>query len=132
MEELARRVGVACFVVLSSVAASAQQPNVAPVMPPDISAPDQISFLVTGDSDSVSQLIQLIDIQVRTGKDWFHIIVTPSQNGEVYNLGQVDSAANLVFCAGNHRYAFPDSRLLIHSSLLRHAPRNTSERFLFR
>jgi hypothetical protein len=131
MKERARRIGAACVVLLSSLVASAQQPNAAPVMPSDVSAPDQISFLVMGDSNAVSQLVQLIGVQVRTGKNWFHIIVAPAQGGEVYNLGQVDSAANLIFCAGNHRYAFPDSRFLIHSSLLRQAHRSTSQRFLF-
>jgi ATP-dependent protease ClpP protease subunit len=33
-----------------------------------------------------------------------------------YNIGQVDSAANLIFCAGKHRYALPDTRFLIHSA----------------
>lgn len=130
MKELARRVGVVCAVLLSSFV-SGQQPNVAAVMPPDVSAPDQISFLVRGDSNPVSQRVQLISVQVRTGKNWFHIIVAPSQAGEVYNLSQVDSATSLIFCADNHRYALPDSRFLIHGSILRQAPRNTSERFRF-
>jgi hypothetical protein len=130
MRELARRIGASCVVLLSSLAASAQQPNFAPAMPPDVSAPDQISFLVIGDSNSVSRLVQLNYVQVRTGRINF-IIVAAFQGGEVYNLGQVDSAASLIFSAGNHRYALPDSRFLIHSSLLRQAPRNTSERFLF-
>ncbi len=99
--------------------------------------PFQISFFVPIDPNSTNVLIQIVNGQVNQGRKKF-IILLSSQGGDVlsglaaynylhgldglgidittYNLGQVDSAANLIFCAGKHRYALPDTRFLIHSS----------------
>lgn len=113
-------------------------PQAQPLMPPSAaqiaSQPFQISFFVPIDPGSVNQLIQIVNSQVNSGRKQF-IILLSSQGGEVlsglaaynylhglnvdlttYNLGQVDSAANLIFCAGKHRYALPDTRFLVHSA----------------
>ena len=106
----------------------------------DITAPYQITFVVPIDSNSVNALIQIMNSQVRIGRKNF-IILLSSQGGEVlagltaynylhglgvnlttFNIGQVDSAANLVFCAGGHRYALPESRFLIHSAFTLTSP----------
>ncbi len=123
--------------VLSSFPSFPQAQN--PPIQPNSSAqiaeqPFQISFFVPIDSASVNQLTQIVNMQVNIGRKHF-IILLSSQGGEVlsglaayyylhglnidlttYNLGQVDSAANLIFCAGKHRYALPNTRFLIHSS----------------
>ena len=99
-----------------------------------MSAPFQINWLIPVDANSVNQLVQVVNGQVRLGRKNFIILIS-SQGGEVlsglaaynflhglgvnittFNMGQVDSAANLIFCAGNHRYALPESRFLLHSS----------------
>jgi len=96
----------------------------------------QINFFVPVDVTNVNQLIQLMNGQKNIGRRDFILLIS-SQGGEVlsglaaynylhglgvnittYNLGQVDSAANLLFCAGQHRFALPNSRFLIHSSFL--------------
>ena len=106
----------------------------------DMTKPYQINWVIQVDSNSVNQLIQVVNSQVRLGRKNFIILIS-SQGGEVlsglaaynylhglnvnittFNMGQVDSAANLIFCAGNHRYALPDSRFLLHSSFNLMAP----------
>jgi hypothetical protein len=38
---------------------------------------------------------------------------------QAVNAGNIDSAAMLIYCAGKHRYSFPDpARFLIHSNAL--------------
>lgn len=100
----------------------------------DMSAPYQINWIVPIDAASVNQMILLVQFQVKAGRKNFIFLIS-SQGGEVlsgltaynflhglnvnittFNMGQVDSAANLIFCAGNHRYALPTSRFLLHSS----------------
>ena len=122
-----------CALFTLTPSASCQQPP-QQVAPNPFTAPLQISFFVPVDVNNVNQLIQMVNAQVNAGRKDFVILIS-SQGGEVlsglaaynylhglhvnittYNLGQVDSAANLLFCAGQHRYALPNTRFLIHSS----------------
>jgi ATP-dependent Clp protease, protease subunit len=131
-----RNLIVTLLFVAVGIAVSAQTPQAAPVQPPavDMSAPLQLNWVVPVDANSVNQMIQVVNAQIHLGRKNFIILIS-SQGGEVlsgltaynflhglnasittFNMGQVDSAANLIFCAGNHRYALPDSRFLLHSS----------------
>jgi ATP-dependent Clp protease protease subunit len=131
-----RSLSVLLAVVVVCITACPVLAQQAPPVPPalDMSAPYQITWVIPVDANSVNQMIQVISGQVRIGRKNF-IILLSSQGGEVlsglaaynflhglgvnittFNMGQVDSAANLIFCAGNHRYALPDSRFLLHSS----------------
>jgi ATP-dependent Clp protease protease subunit len=121
-------------------AQGSQAAQQSPQSAPDMSAPYQITWVVPIDSGSVNQMTQLMSLQLKMGRKHFIFLIS-SQGGEVlaglaaynflhglnvdittYNIGQVDSAANLIFCAGNRRYALPDSRFLLHSAFTQIAP----------
>jgi len=117
------------FIAFGIVAHAQQSPP-----PNPATTPIQIAFLLPVDVNNVNQLVQLINQQRSIGRKDF-IILLSSQGGEVlsglaaynylhgldinlttFNIGQVDSAANLIFCAGRQRYALPNSRFLVHSA----------------
>jgi ATP-dependent protease ClpP protease subunit len=127
---------VVLAVIVISPSLIAQQQAAPPPVLPDMSAPFQINWIVPIDANSVNQMILIVQSQVKLGRKNFIFLIS-SQGGEVlsgltaynflhglnvnittFNMGQVDSAANLVFCAGDHRYALPTSRFLLHSSFM--------------
>ncbi len=111
-----------------TVTASSQAPS--PPQPP----PFQIHFFAQVDYGTVNQLISMVDQQLKMGtKDFTILISSPggdptagfaaysylhgiNANVTTFNLGDVDSAANLLFCAGKHRFALPGTRFLIHGT----------------
>jgi ATP-dependent protease ClpP protease subunit len=119
-----------CALFVSFPCVQAQAPAVAPTTPPAF----QIHFFAQVDYNSINQLIGMIDQQMRMGTKDFYILLSspggdPSAglaaytylhglpvNITTFNLGDVDSAANLIFCAGKQRYAMPGTRFLIHGA----------------
>src|ERR1035437_5516850 len=106
-------------------------PPGAPLVPP-IQRPIVINFFVGVDTNSVNQLIGLIDNQIRAGSTDFTILISsiggdPAAAFTAYNyfrgihaqittvnMGNVDSAAAILFCAGTKRYALANTRFLLH------------------
>jgi ATP-dependent Clp protease protease subunit len=100
-----------------------------------------INFLLPIDSNSVNMLLAVVNGQVRSGVKKITIVIS-SPGGDTasafaaynilrnvpaeittFNAGNVDSAAMLLYCAGKHRYSFPDpARFLIHSNALTLGP----------
>src|SRR5260370_30055128 len=99
--------------------------------------PDQtvvIKFFVPIDFGSVNQLVQIVDAQIKNGAHKITILL--SSNGPdpssaftaynylrgvsaeitTFNVGNVDSAAATVYCAGHNRHALPRTRFLLHGT----------------
>jgi ATP-dependent protease ClpP protease subunit len=91
-----------------------------------------IKFVGDVNPPTISALLQAVDSQYKIGIRKFVILIS-SNGGDVlsgfmaysylkgmpievttFNVGNVDSAAGILFCAGTKRYAVPDSRFLIH------------------
>jgi len=128
-----RSIAAICVSICCSISLAQQNQSI-PAIPEQAMPPYQISFFLPVETGTVNQLIQLFNTQINLGRKDFIILIS-SGGGEVlsglaaynylhglkvnittYNLGQVDSAASLLYCAGTHRYALPNSRFLIHSS----------------
>jgi len=99
--------------------------------------PDQtvvIKFFVPIDFSSVNQLVQIVDAQIKNGARKITILLS-SNGGDpssaftaynylrgvsaeitTFNVGNVDSAAATVYCAGHNRYALPGTRFLLHGN----------------
>jgi ATP-dependent Clp protease, protease subunit len=111
-----------------------ETPSPAPAPAP----PFTINYFAQVDYGSVNQLIGTVDQQIKAGTKDVTILIS-SPGGDVtagllaynylhgmagrinittYNLGVVDSAANMIFCAGKYRYALPGSRFLLHSAFV--------------
>jgi ATP-dependent Clp protease protease subunit len=126
------------FIFVSSVlaltlhpVARGQQAN------PPLIRPDQtvvIKFFVPIDFGSVNQLAQIVDAQIKNGAHKITILLS-SNGGDpssaftaynylrgvsaeitTFNVGNVDSAAATVYCAGRNRYALPGTRFLLHGN----------------
>jgi ATP-dependent protease ClpP protease subunit len=94
-----------------------------------------INFILPVDSNTVNKLLGVVNAQVRGGVKRITIVLS-SPGGDIpsafaaynifknvstgittFNAGNIDSAALLVYCAGQHRYSFPDrARFLIHGN----------------
>jgi ATP-dependent Clp protease protease subunit len=127
----ARRIAV-CTLLLAvfPVAIVAQQTPVVPA--PE--KPSTINFLVEVNPINVNQLIQLVNMQLRNNVKKITLVISSSGGdaaagftaynylkgipAEVttYNIGNVDSAAAIMFCAGKNRYALKDTRFLLHGT----------------
>jgi ATP-dependent Clp protease, protease subunit len=121
----------AVLLLLTATSISAQQ------APPPPIRPDQtviIKFFVPVDFGSVGQLVQIVDAQIRNGAHKITILLS-SNGGDpssafmgynylrgvsaeitTFNVGNVDSAAATLYCAGHNRYALPGTRFLIHGN----------------
>jgi ATP-dependent Clp protease, protease subunit len=130
----ARVLGIA--LLLCSIPAIGQQPpqQAAPPAPPERAI---INFIVPIDSNTVNMLLSVVNNQIRAGVKKITIVLS-SPGGDTnsafaaynilrtvpaeittYNVGNIDSAAMLIFCAGKYRYSFPSpTRFLIHSNAL--------------
>ncbi len=125
-----RRIMIAAAVLLIPLCVFAQaQPN-----------PDQISvisFIGDINTASMGQLLAIVNAQLRGGVHRIRIVISsgggdttaafaaynylhslPDVEISTFNVGNVDSAAVLLYCAGQHRYSFPATRFLIHGNSL--------------
>jgi ATP-dependent Clp protease protease subunit len=112
-------------------AAHAQQANVLPIRPDQTVV---IKFFVPIDFGSVNQLVQIVDAQIKNGAHKITILLS-SNGGDpssaftaynylrgvsaeitTFNVGNVDSAAATVYCAGHNRYALQGTRFLLHGN----------------
>lgn len=96
-----------------------------------------INFLLPINTDSVNLLLAVVNNQVRAGVKNITIVIS-SPGGDTtsafaafnilrnvpaeittFNVGNIDSAALLIYCSGKYRYAFPSpTRFLIHGNSL--------------
>lgn len=120
-------------ILLCAVAAFAQTPQ------PQAAPPNKtviISFLVPIDNNSIGGLLHVVNEQVTGGaKNIVLLISSPGGDttsafaaysvlrhipAEVttFNIGAVDSAGMVLYCAGKHRFSMPEARFLIHGNSL--------------
>jgi ATP-dependent Clp protease, protease subunit len=104
----------------------------APSQPSEQPKAAVIRFFANVDPQTVGILLQTVDAQYKIGVRRF-VLLLSSQGGDVLsglmaynylkglqidlttvNVGQVDSSAGIIFCAGSKRYSVPDARFLIH------------------
>lgn len=125
---------LAVAVLLVSTTLPAQQTSAPARSAP---APVIINFILPIDSNTVNMLLSVVNTQVRGGVKKITIVLS-SPGGDTasafaaynilknvpaeittFNAGTIDSAAMLIYCAGQHRYSFPDpARFLIHGNAL--------------
>lgn len=93
-----------------------------------------INFFVQVDGTSINSLVNIIDGQTKLGFHRFAILIS-STGGETtsaftaynylrglnveittFNVGNVDSAATVLYCAGSKRYSLPNTRFLLHGA----------------
>jgi ATP-dependent protease ClpP protease subunit len=86
---------------------------------------------------SAGQLLTIVNAQVRSGIHKIRIVMSsgggdssaafaaynylrslPNVEVTTFNVGNVDSAAMILYCAGRYRYSFPATRFLIHGNSL--------------
>jgi len=127
-----RKVTLAVFVLLIlPLAVFAQAP----------SSPSEqtsvISFMGEINTGSMGQLLAIVGMQLRAGVHKIRIVISsgggdtsaafaaynylhnlPGIEVSTFNVGNVDSAAVILFCAGQQRYSFPATRFLIHGNSL--------------
>ena len=122
--------------LLCSIPAISQQP---PQQAPAPAPPERaiINFIVPIDSNTVNMLLSIVNNQIRAGVKKVTIVLS-SPGGDTnsafaaynilrslpveittFNVGNIDSAAMLIYCAGKYRYSFPSpARFLIHSNAM--------------
>ncbi len=105
-----------------------------------VANPDQMSVItIVGEinTQSVGMLLSVVNSQVRMGVKKIRIVIAsgggdPSAGFSAYNylrglkdveistfnMGNVDSAAVLLFCAGQNRYSVPGARFVLHGNSL--------------
>jgi len=85
----------------------------------------------------MGQLLAIVNMQVRSGVHKIRIVISsgggdtsaafaaynylhslPDVEISTFNVGNVDSAAVVLYCAGQNRYSFPATRFLIHGNSL--------------
>ena len=93
-----------------------------------------INFFADVNANSVAMLVGIVDQQMRNGFHKFSILIS-STGGETtsaftaynylrgikaeittFNVGNVDSAATVIYCAGSKRFALPGTRFLLHGA----------------
>jgi len=106
----------------------------APTNPDQISV---ISFIGEINTATMGQLLAIVNMQVRSGVHRIRLVISsgggdtsaafaaynylhslPDVEISTFNVGNVDSAAVVLYCAGKHRYSFPATRFLIHGNSL--------------
>jgi ATP-dependent Clp protease protease subunit len=122
---------IVAFASIPSLAQQIQQPTDVPQRPPVV-----ITFVVPVDSNSANMLIHMVTSQAQIGvKDITLVLASPGGdtaaafaaynilktlpiNLTTFNVGNIDSAAMLLYCAGKHRYSLPGPgvRFLIHGN----------------
>lgn len=123
-----------CFtlttLMLLSAVVCAQNPS--PVQPKPEERTAVIRFFSDVNPGTIGMLLQTIDAQYKLGTRKFTILMS-SGGGDVlsgfmaynylrglpievttFNVGNVDSAASIIYCAGSKRYAVPEARFIIH------------------
>jgi ATP-dependent Clp protease protease subunit len=119
--------GLALLILVNT--AQAQQSPPQPQEQPKVAV---VRFLAPVDAPSIGALLTVVDNQYKAGIRRF-VILLSSPGGDVlsglmaynylkglpielttFNVGNVDSAAGMLFCAGAKRYAVPESRFVIH------------------
>lgn len=111
-----------------AVPSHAQQPSPAPSV--------VIRFFVEVNNNTINQLLALVSSQIASGVKRITLLIS-STGGETtsaftaynflkgvpvelttFNIGNVDSAATLLYCAGTKRYSLPGTRFVLHSASL--------------
>lgn len=122
--------GIILAFLFPFIVSAQQQPNAAKTQENNKVA--VIRFLTEVNPNSVGALLQVVDGQYKSGIRRFVILIA-SPGGDVlsglmaynylkglpielttFNIGNVDSSAGLIYCAGTKRYAVPESRFVIH------------------
>jgi ATP-dependent protease ClpP protease subunit len=126
------------FLCVFAVPAYSQVP-IQSTLPPH---PVVITFVVPIDSNSANMLIHIVDQQSQAGnKDITLVLASPGGdtaaafaaynilktlpiNLTTFNVGNIDSAAMLLYCAGKYRYSLPGPgvRFLIHGNSITFGP----------
>jgi ATP-dependent Clp protease, protease subunit len=126
------RYGAICAVLVGIFPASSlaqERPAAKPEEKPSV-----INFLVDVSATNVNQLIQLVNVQLRNNVKKITLVIS-STGGDAaagftaynylrgipaevttFNIGNVDSAAAIMFCAGRNRYALRDTRFMLHGT----------------
>ena len=129
MKRTSRRWWLAVASILLVTLTGQAQQSATPQERPKVAV---IRFFANIDAVGVSALLQTVDMQYKAGVRRF-VILMSSPGGDLlsgfmaynylkglpielttFNVGNVDSAAGIVYCAGTKRYAVPESRFVIH------------------
>ena len=95
-----------------------------------------INFFIEVNPITVNPLLQLVNAQLRNGAQRITLLIS-STGGETtsaftgynylrgvpaevttFNVGNVDSAATVLYCAGKNRYSLPGTRFVLHGTAL--------------
>jgi len=131
MKSVKRFFPLAILALICSIPVYAQAPTVVP--------PERviINFILPIDTNSVNMLLAVVNGQMRNGVKKATIVLA-SPGGDTtaafaaynilrsvpidittFNVGNIDSAAMMIYCAGKHRYSFASpARFLIHGNAL--------------
>jgi len=131
MSRTSRRLllGIVASFLFLTLTTQAQESTTPPPERPKVAV---IRFFAGIDANGVGALLQTVDAQYKAGVRRF-ILLMSSPGGDLmsgfmaynylkglpielttFNVGNVDSAAGIVFCAGTKRYAVPESRFIVH------------------
>ncbi|MGA2906862.1 MAG: ATP-dependent Clp protease proteolytic subunit [Terracidiphilus sp.] len=133
MKSVERILALTILALISTLPTLAQTPGNAP--------PERvvINFMLPIAPETMNALVNVVNAQVARGVKKITIVVSshggdtasgfaaynmltklpPDVELTTFNTGIIDSAAMLLFCAGKHRYSFPDpARFLIHGNSL--------------
>jgi ATP-dependent Clp protease, protease subunit len=121
--------------VCLALPAFGQQPTVMESPKPEEKAA-VIRFFAEVNPGTVGALLQTVDAQYKSGMRKF-VILMSSGGGDLlsgfmaynylkglpievttFNVGNVDSSASIIYCAGTKRYAVPEARFVIHEVAL--------------
>jgi ATP-dependent Clp protease protease subunit len=130
MPHVSRWLSTSILLLLSPIRVAAQEPSaVVPQIRPQTAV---LRFFSQVDQNTVAQLLMQVDAQLKMGTKSFVILIS-SGGGDVlsgftaynylkgipadvttFNVGNVDSAATVIYCAGKKRFSVPDARFLFH------------------
>lgn len=131
MKSVKRLLPLTMLAFVSSISVLCQTPITAPQPPERVI----INFILPIDTNSVNMLLAIINGQMRSGVKKITIVLS-SPGGDTaaafaaynilksvpveittFNVGNIDSAAMMIYCAGKNRYSFPSpARFLIHGN----------------
>jgi ATP-dependent Clp protease protease subunit len=119
------------FVMLAALPLAAQQQFTTQGSKPEEKTA-VIRFFSDVNPGTIGMLLQTVDAQFKAGTRKF-VILMSSGGGDVlsgfmaynylkglpieittFNVGNVDSSASIIYCAGSKRYAVPEARFIIH------------------